>query len=396
MGVETLDSLYVAWRYIVFNKGKTVTLVASIALVATLPLALSLLLDRSERELMARATDTPLVLGAKGSALDLVMNTLYFDEQTPQSITMRGAYEVDESGLAFAIPMYVRFQARGFAVVGTTLDYFDFRGLNFAQGRPFVVLGDCVVGADVAASLRLAPGATLVSSPEALFDLAGVYPLKMNVVGVLERTHGTDDQAVFVDLKTTWIIQGLGHGHEDLRRVQDTTVILERDEQRVTAGAKLTRFTEITPQNIDGFHFHGDLSDYPITAAIVDAADRKSATILQGRYLETEDPYQITAPRVVIDGLLQTVFRVKKVIDGVVLVVGVAVVLTVILVFALSLRLREREIQTMFKLGCSRVTLLKLVGAEIGIIVVLSAVLCGVALALTRQFAGDLVRGFFV
>jgi putative ABC transport system permease protein len=178
--------------------------------------------------------------------------------------------------------------------------------------------------------------------------------------------------------------------------VQDTTVILERDEQRVTAGAKLTQFTEITPQNIDGFHFHGDLSDYPITAAIVDAADRKSATILQGRYLETEDPYQITAPGVVIDGLLQTVFRVKKVIDGVVLVVGVAVVLTVILVFALSLRLREREIQTMFKLGCSRVTLLKLVGAEIGIIVVLSAVLCGVALALTRQFAGDLVRGFFV
>ena len=43
--------------------------------------------------------------------------------------------------------------------------------------------------------------------PENLFDIAGVYPLKMEVVGILEATHTSDDLGIFVDLKTAWIIQ---------------------------------------------------------------------------------------------------------------------------------------------------------------------------------------------
>ena len=41
-----------------------------------------------------------------------------------------------------------------------------------------------------------------------LFDLAGVYPLKMHVAGVLEPTGGPDDAAVFVDIRTSWVIEG--------------------------------------------------------------------------------------------------------------------------------------------------------------------------------------------
>ncbi len=73
-----IDSLYIAWRYVSFNKAKTATLVACITLIAFLPVSLELLLDESERQLMSRAVSTPLVVGVKGSALDLVMNTLYF------------------------------------------------------------------------------------------------------------------------------------------------------------------------------------------------------------------------------------------------------------------------------------------------------------------------------
>ena len=61
--------------------------------------------------------------------------------------------------------------------------------------------------------LGLGPGDSLVSSPENFFDLAGVYPLKMEIVGVLETSDSPDDLAVFTDLKTNWIIMGLGHGH---------------------------------------------------------------------------------------------------------------------------------------------------------------------------------------
>jgi hypothetical protein len=83
-----IDSLYVAWRYLRYHWGRSLTLVVCVTLIAVLPLALELLLDESERQLLARAEGTPLVVGAKGSSLDLAMNSLYFGDSVPEPISM--------------------------------------------------------------------------------------------------------------------------------------------------------------------------------------------------------------------------------------------------------------------------------------------------------------------
>ena len=391
-----IDSFYIAWQYVRYNKIKTTVLIASITLISFLPFALQLLLNESERQLMSRAMSTPLVVGVKGSALDLVMNTLYFGEDVPELMTMEASDRIADTDLALPIPMYVRFNARGNPIVGTTLDYFEFRNLRIAQGRQLAVLGDCVLGAKVAESLALSPGDSLVSSPESLFDLAGVYPLKMKVAGILEKSHTSDDLAVFVDLKTAWVIQGLGHGHQDVTKLKDPTLVLKRTESNVAATAKLYHYTEITEENMASFHFHGNLSAYPISAVIAAPFDAKSGTILRGRYLSKEETQQIVKPEEVIDSLLQNIFRIKNVLDAVVAVVALATVLAIILVFALSLRLRQREIQTIFKIGCSRMTIAKLIAAEIIIIVVSSAVLCSIMMVAVQSVANDLVRMLFI
>jgi putative ABC transport system permease protein len=280
--------------------------------------------------------------------------------------------------------------------VGTTLDYFDFRGLKVAEGRNLAVLGDCILGAKVAENLGLKPGDSLLSSPETLFDLAGVYPLKMKVVGVLQKSHTSDDLAVFVDIKTTWVIQGLGHGHQDVTKITDPTLILKRSEANVAATAKLYHHTEITKKNIDSFHFHGNTSIYPITAVISVPYDDKSGTILRGRYLSKNETLQITKPEEVIDSLLQNIFRIKNVLDAVISVVALATVMAIILVFALSLRLRQREIETVFKLGCSRMTIARLVASEIFIIVFTSGALCSIMILVVNQISNDLVRMLFI
>ena len=385
-------SFYIALRYVFFNKIKTLTLIGCITLIAFLPLALEILLSESERQLMSRAVSTPLVVGAKGSALDLVMNTLYFSDELPEPIPFAEVDRVEESGLAFAIPIYVRFRARGYPIVGTTLDYFDFRGLQIESGRQMAIVGDAVLGATVAEELELKPSDGVVSSPENLFDLAGVYPLKMNVVGVLKKSHTSDDRAVFVDFKTAWIIEGLGHGHTDLFKSTDASVILERSKNKATANAKLRIYAEIGKTNLDSFHFHGDPSKYQVGAVIAVPRDSKAGTILRGRYITDDGTTQIVQPRDVIDGLLQNIFRIKSFIDGVIMLVGVATILAIVLVFALSLRLRQKEIQTIFKLGCSRMTIVQLIAAEIFIIGSASAVLCVVLLVLTKFFSNELVR----
>ncbi len=305
---------------------------------------------------------------------------------------MSAADEIDASRLAIAIPLYVRFQARGFPIVGTNMDYFDFRKLKIAQGRQMALLGETVIGAEVAERLDLAPGDSLLSSPETLFDLAGVYPLKMKVVGVLARSYSQDDLAVLVDLKTTWVVQGLVHGHEDLRQTKDETVIIKRSANNVIANAKLVEYREISPENIDSFHFHGAADDYPLTAVLTLPNDEKSGTILRGRYLDAKSPHQLVLPGEVIDGLLANIFRIKNVLDAIIMVVGVSTALALVLVFSLSLRLRQREIRTVFRIGGSRSTIARLLTAEITIILLASGLLCWMAMLVLNQYSGELVR----
>jgi putative ABC transport system permease protein len=248
----------------------------------------------------------------------------------------------------------------------------------------------------VAEELGLAVDSFIISSPESLFDIAGVYPLKMKITGVLAPTYTSDDLGIFTDLKTCWVIEGLGHGHQDLQQINDPTLIYSRSDSVVTATAKLFHYNEITGKNLESFHFHGDMSGYPITAVLVFPNDEKSGTILMGRYLSDEAQYQILKPTEVIDGLLQNIFRIRNVLDAVIAIVGITTLLAMILVFALSLRLRQKEIQTIFKLGCSRGTIARLLIAEISFIILISLVLTGALAILLNQTASGLVRVIFM
>jgi putative ABC transport system permease protein len=160
----------------------------------------------------------------------------------------------------------------------------------------------------------------VISSPESVFDLAGVYPLKMPVVGVLSSSFSPDDDAVFVDIKTAWVIQGLGHGHQDLNRREAVGQILRREGDNIVANASLRQFNEITPQNIDSFHFHGDNSGNPVSAIIPVPKDEKSSVLLLGHYQETRNDVLIVRSQSVIGELLDTLFTVRDYI-----VVGITV-----------------------------------------------------------------------
>jgi putative ABC transport system permease protein len=391
-----MNSFYIAWRYLGFHALRTATLVACITLIAVLPLTLEVLLAESERQLVARAESTPLVVGARGSALDLIMNSLYFGDEMPEPVDMTAADRINSSGLATAVPVYARFKSQGHRIVGTTLEYFAFRDLRVAAGRQLALLGECVLGATTAKELGLGPGDSLVSSPETLFDLTGVYPLKMNVVGVLKRSFTADDLAVFVDLKTAWVIAGIGHGHQDLATSSDDSVILARDGDKLVANAKLLQYTEITDANRDSFHFHGSRQALPVSAVIAVPEDARAGTILRGRYLGEDESQQIIDPNTVIGGLMENIFRIKNVLDAVILIVGSGTVLALVLVFALSIRLRQRELDTMFKLGCGRSTVASLLGAEIAIILAISGLVSIVLVYAVDWIADDLVRVLFI
>ncbi|TDI45417.1 MAG: ABC transporter permease [Acidobacteria bacterium] len=386
------QTLYLAWRYLAFHRLKTFILLTSITLILYLPVGLRVLVNQSSQQLTRRADATPLVVGSKGSPLELVLNTLYFRSDFPEPMRYSEAQKVRDSGLARIVPMYVRYHSRGHPIVGTSVDYFDRRELAVQTGRLFTFVGECVLGARVAEALGVHVGDAVISSPENLFDLAGEYPLKMTIVGILAQADSPDDDAIFVDIKTTWIIEGIGHGHQDVADGEAAGAVLSRDGNRVVANASIVKYNEITEDNLDEFHFHGDLSDYPITAVVAFPPDQKSSALLQGRYENADERAQIARPSEVMAELLDTILTIESFVLAGAVIVGIATLASASLVFMLSLRLRRREMETLFKIGGSRANVGALMASEMVFVLVTGIVLAAGLTFLTSQFGAALVR----
>lgn len=390
------DSFYLALRYISYFKVRTTVLIFSLGIIIYLPNGLKRLINESEIQMMARAESTPLIAGKKGSPTDLVINSLYFQQEKIETLSLGFAERLDDTGFGFSIPLYSTFQTRSFPIVGTTLDYFDFRDLKISEGRMFGLVGECIIGFDIANQLGLIPGDSLISSPENFFDMAGVYPLKMTITGILAPSDSPDDNAVFVDLKTTWIISGLGHGHQDLENVMDPTIVLQRNDSSLTAGAKLFMYNEITTDNFDTFHFHGDPSNYPLTSIIFVPVDSKNGTLLRGRFEAGEIEEQMVVPKTVVTHLLQSIFRIKQIFDSVFLVVGFATILILTLIMILSLKLRTGEIQTMYTIGSARFKIGEIIGIELLILLVFSFSLAGILYYVTGFFVETFINRYVI
>ena len=392
--------LGLAWRYVRHHKVKSLILIASVVLTVLLPVTIRILLWQFNQKIASRADATQAVVGATGSNLDLALNATYFRiNPDMKPIRYDESKYIEETGLAVAIPIHARFTAKSFHVVGTSLDYFELRGLEIDTGFAFGTLGDCVLGSEVASKLGLQPGQRLESDRRNALAFAGETPLRMTVAGVQKPSGSPDDRTVFVDVKTAWVIEGLGHGHEDLSDAAEGSVqVLKKTDKQIIASAGVTEFIEITNDNIDSFHFHGNVDDFPLTSIIVITDSDENETILEGRY--QTDPnrngLQLTRPPVVIRELMAMVLRVNRFFEANSLLVGLATGMLLVLVIVLSLRLRAREMETMFRIGCRRGTIIWLQAWELAIIFTTAAVLLTGLIIWVWSISGGLVQSLLI
>jgi putative ABC transport system permease protein len=376
--------LFLAWQYLKYHRVKTVFLLFAISLTFFIPMALNQLSQQGSEKLRARAVSTPLLLGNKGSATELCLGSLYFREPNIEPIPYSSLEDLRQQGLARAIPLQLEYRVKQQPIVGTTQDYFSFRKLSFAQGRPMAILGECVLGAKAAQALNADVGSSVISTPAGAFDVAGSFPLKMKVVGILHPNQTSDDTAVFTDVKTTWVISGKAHGHQDIGVETADSLLLSKSESGVVASPAVLSYTEITPENIGSFHFHGNPENYPITSVIVLPGDKKSELMLRGRYQQGQG-LQMVVPEAIVDELVDTVVSIRDLLLLAAISIGLATLLITAMVFLLSIQLRKAEIATMKQIGAAP-------GAVRGILITEILLVIGIGFLLAIVFVWTINR----
>ena len=352
--------------------GRSLILTLTFALTASLPIGVSLLSDRYEQVLRERAVETPMVVGAAGSRYDLTLSSLYFSGALLRDTTWGAYLDLISERLAVPVPLHLKWSASAFPVVGTTPEYYERRELSLARGHlPFMV-GEVVIGSEVASHLGLEIGDPLLTDQEDLYNLAATYPMSLTVVGILRPRERPDDSACFVDIKTAWVIEGIGHGHQKLAGV---------DGEIVEASAAIVTAQTVTAKNQERYHFHGDMSDFPISSVLLYPPDAKSSSLLKARSMRRET-WLVLTPSAVVDELLSLIFKVEAIFEvlGQILL-GLTTGLGALVVW-LSAQLRSQERHTLALLGLSRLQVFKLATFEACGLLIGAGVLCVVTLFL--------------
>ncbi|KAB1067793.1 FtsX-like permease family protein [Tamlana haliotis] len=388
--------LFLAWKYLQYHWVKTTILILSIAFILFIPLGLNTLSDKGSKDLMARAKSTPLLIGAKGSETELALSGLYFKSNSLEAIPFKTVTEISNTNLGEVIPLNLEYYVKEFPIVGTASSYFKFRDANFKSGRAMAILGECVLGSKAAEVLGIKVGESVISSPKSAFDVSGSYPLKMTVVGILNATNTADDEAVFTDVKTTWVISGFAHGHDNVTETTADSLLLSKTKENAIASPAVLTYNEITPENISSFHFHGNPDAFPVQAIVVNPNSKKDGLILRGRFENRTDNLQIVVPTTVMQELLDTVVSVKNLLLLAAISIGLATLVIVTLVFSLSIKLRSGEIHTMKRIGSSKSAITNILGLEVVLTLALSLVLAVVLVLLLNVFGPYLIKIFIL
>ncbi len=189
----------------------------SVALASGLMLAVFAVAAQSEAAFTGGAIGFDAVLGARGSQLQLVLNTVFHLETSPGNIPWEQYLRMrSEPGVELAIPYAVGDNYRGFRIVGTTEEIFTRfeyqKGRKYRvapPGRPFdASYQEAVVGSFVAQRAGLTLGATFNPYHGLVFDENARHDEEYLVVGVLEPTNTPADRVIWIPIDGVFRMEG--------------------------------------------------------------------------------------------------------------------------------------------------------------------------------------------
>ncbi|MFM7350378.1 MAG: ABC transporter permease [Erythrobacter sp.] len=193
--------------------------------VAILVLLLQLGTQASDR-LYRDARGIDLVVGAKGSPLQLILSSVFHIDQPTGNIPLSARTLLErDPAVAQVVPLALGDNFRGYRIVGTDAGFGQLYAAKLSQGRAFAAPMEAVIGAEVARATGAGVGQKFIGSHGLGEDEDGAQghdhaPFK--VVGILAPTGGAADRLILTPVESVWAVHGIsehehegGTGHED-------------------------------------------------------------------------------------------------------------------------------------------------------------------------------------
>lgn len=228
--------------------------VTLLALGIAIIVVLLLFSHQVERSLTSNAEGIDLVVGAKGSPLQLILSAVYHVDSPTGNIPVTEADQlVQNPAIASAIPLALGDSYRGYRIVGSTRAYLDHYEATVASGDTWGGIGQVVLGAAVAAETGLELDAEIVSAHGLSEGGVAHDKTPLRVVGTLAPTGTVLDRLILTSVETVWAVHGdhaAGEHDDDHDHGDDHG----HDGDHGHEG----EHTDAHGEHEDGHHGHGD------------------------------------------------------------------------------------------------------------------------------------------
>ena len=179
--------------------------------------------DRFNRDI--RGTD--MVVGAKGSPLQLILSAVYQIDNPTGNIPLSEVAKIQNHPLVkYSIPLSYGDSYKGYRIVGTDTLYLNHFKAIFAEGKPWSRSMDVVLGSAVANGLGMGVGAHFHGTHGFEEEGHSHEESHYNVVGILEPTGTVADRLILTSAKSVWDIHNHGHEGHDHDVPEEITALL--------------------------------------------------------------------------------------------------------------------------------------------------------------------------
>ncbi len=208
----------IAWKNIL-HKPLNTALCVSLLLFGVAIISLLLLIQyQVEQKFDRDLQDIDLVVGAKGSPLQLVLSAIYHLDAPTGNIKLAEARKIMESPMVDnTIPLAYGDSYLGHQILGTSPDYLEKYNAQFLEGEMFSKSMEAVLGADVAKKSGLKIGSEFLGTHGEVSQGHVHEESPYTVVGILDETNSVLDRLILTNIESVWQVHADhdGHGEDD-------------------------------------------------------------------------------------------------------------------------------------------------------------------------------------
>jgi putative ABC transport system permease protein len=302
-----------------------------------------------------------MVVGAKGSPLQLILASIYQIDSPTGNISMEEANRLTRSPLVKStIPLSMGDSYQGYRIVGSNEKYLEHFQAEFETGKVFSKAMEMVVGSKVAKNLGLKVGDAFSSQHG--FDKEGEAhkEKQFKVVGILKTTNSVLDALMITPLESVWAV------HD------------EHHEEEVGKGANALKLLE-EEQPETGEEHHQEEDSKEITSLLVKFRN-PAMGMMMARSINQNSTLQTATPAIEINRLFALLGVGVDALKWIALVIIIVSGLSVFVSLYNSLKERKYEMALMLSMGASRTKLFLLLLLE-GLIISVIGFVIGIFLS---------------